>query len=179
MIKNTKTILFAGVMAAMLLSLSSVGLISAQTEYNPTLSFVSIVNHKCLDVEGNDNSDGANLIMWDCHGEDNQQWTLSESGEVISELNGKCLDATSSGNVVLWRCHGMDNQKWYVSSYYGQMTTDNGNLCLDIADMNLSSGANVIAWPCNDGLNQKWYTYQSDIEHPPDDEIHPPTDDRQ
>jgi hypothetical protein len=37
-------------------------------------------SNKCLDIRGNDGSDGAWLIQYSCHGESNQQWTFPSLG---------------------------------------------------------------------------------------------------
>ena len=51
----------------------------------------SDLNGYCLDIEGNNSQNGANVIMWPCHGEDNQKWSVSETSQILSKLNDKCL----------------------------------------------------------------------------------------
>ena len=51
----------------------------------------SDLNDFCLDVKGANPNNGANVIMWPCHGEDNQKWTLLDSNQISSDLNDKCL----------------------------------------------------------------------------------------
>jgi len=71
---------------------------------------------KCLDVKEAKAVNGAPVVLWDCHGKENQKWTACTSGEIVG-LGGKCLDVSggqsnNGSSIVLWDCHGKDNQKW-------------------------------------------------------------------
>ncbi len=45
---------------------------------------------KCMDVKGGQLNDGAEVILWSCHGGVNQKWF--KQGDQIQTVNGKCLD---------------------------------------------------------------------------------------
>jgi hypothetical protein len=75
------------------------------------------MNHKCLELYGFNNANGAGVVTWDCWGGANQKWYWD--GRQIRNLqNNKCLEiyAFSNANgakVVMWDCWGGANQKWY------------------------------------------------------------------
>jgi hypothetical protein len=80
-------------------------------------------SRKCLDVNGWSTDDGTPLIQLDCHGGDNQVWSLEATGDgysrIISRHSGKCLDvsggSTDDGaSIIQWQCHGGANQKWLL-----------------------------------------------------------------
>ncbi len=61
-------------------------------------SFRSAVNNKCLSIVNCDTSEGATIVLTECHVDDpqsqcqglNQEWTLTEVDEtIISQLSGK------------------------------------------------------------------------------------------
>lgn len=57
---------------------------------------------KCLDVSGFGTANGTPVVLWDCHGGQNQLWTIqafygagTDAGAIllVSQQSGKCLDA--------------------------------------------------------------------------------------
>ena len=79
-----------------------------------------IVNREglCLDVDWhNRNNNGANVQVWECNGQPNQQWTLTEVGTLVNG-DGLCLDGdfhnrhNNGGNVQGWDCNGHPWQQW-------------------------------------------------------------------
>jgi hypothetical protein len=79
-------------------------------------------SQKCLDVEHDSRSHGANVIQWTCHGGWNQQWYLRPVGvdgyyEVVGRNSGICLDVENMSqdhmaNVIQGTCWGGPNQQW-------------------------------------------------------------------
>lgn len=70
-----------------------------------------------LDAEASGTSPGTRVIIWDCHGGQNQQWSINANGTITSARSGLCLDAYNAGTgngtqVVLWNCNGGANQRW-------------------------------------------------------------------
>jgi hypothetical protein len=37
------------------------------------------IGGKCLDVAGGNSDDGTEVLLWDCHGGDNQRWRILPS----------------------------------------------------------------------------------------------------
>ncbi|UJR19661.1 hypothetical protein I4U23_022796 [Adineta vaga] len=78
---------------------------------------------KCLSIENCDTSDGANIVVTDCHINDpqakcqgkNQQWIVNTTDQtIVSQMNGKCLQTFRSAGpaVDVSTCNKGDGQKW-------------------------------------------------------------------
>ena len=71
----------------------------------------------CLTVKNAATTRGAAVILYQCNGGSNQQWTVNSSGTITEAGTGFCLDvtgaATSNGTgVETWTCNGGSNQQW-------------------------------------------------------------------
>mmetsp|Transcript_117479 Transcript_117479/g.379145 ORF Transcript_117479/g.379145 Transcript_117479/m.379145 type:complete len:269 (+) Transcript_117479:74-880(+) len=134
-------------------------------------NFVSPITEMCMDVkapcaEGEERpgckrleaskiKKEANVMLWTCHDEANQDFIVKE-GAVINEATGLCLDiyspcadaeeekagkkdckrksATELGamaNVQMYTCHGKGNQLWILANN-GTIVNEHAGLCLDI-----------------------------------------------
>ena len=76
---------------------------------------------RCVDVNGASTTNGVQLVLWDCNGQTNQQWSLNADGTITGVQSGLCLDATGAGTangtkLELWTCTGGTNQRWKMSS---------------------------------------------------------------
>ncbi len=85
-----------------------------QTSFWPAQHGIRGLGSKCVTVENASAANGARLVMWDCNGGTNQDWTIK--GEIRS-WNDKCLDVygsqTAPGTpVLLYPCYGTANQQW-------------------------------------------------------------------
>ncbi|MFF0862213.1 PHB depolymerase family esterase [Nonomuraea sp. NPDC003560] len=114
---------------------------------------------RCLDVAGASQANGAQAQIWDCHGQPNQQWTSTASGE-LRVYGGKCLDvanrATADGSgVIIWDCSGQSNQQWRFNAD-GSITAVGANKCLDVPSNSTANGVKLQIWSCNGGSNQRW-----------------------
>jgi hypothetical protein len=114
---------------------------------------------RCLDVPNASQTDGTYLQIADCSGAANQQWTLTDSGE-LTVYGSKCLDvpgrATAAGTrVEIWTCNGGTNQQWRVNSD-GTVVGVQSGLCLDVTGAGTANGTAVEIWTCNGGSNQNW-----------------------
>ncbi|WP_333755539.1 endo-1,4-beta-xylanase, partial [Streptomyces sp. IBSBF 3352] len=77
-----------------------------------------VASGRCLDVPNASTTDGTGVQLYDCHSNSNQQWAVTDSGE-IRVYGNKCLDAAGTGNgasVQIYSCWGGDNQKWRLNS---------------------------------------------------------------
>lgn len=116
------------------------------------------IGGKCLDAAGFSSADGTPVILWSCHGGENQQWAVHPNG-LITGIGGKCLDAEGFSSadgtrIILWSCHGGDNQRWEITNNREILGT--GNKCLDATGFSSADGTPVILWSCHGGENQKW-----------------------
>jgi len=61
------------------------------------------------------------MIVYKCHGGENQRWILDTDGRIISKLNySKCLDVRANDavpdDVVISDCNGATHQSWTYRS---------------------------------------------------------------
>ncbi len=125
----------------------------------PVFELRSYLNYDCLDIKGANTANGAQVIMWGCHGGANQRWYW-DGDRIRSLLNNKCLDVkgadpSNGAQVIMWSCHGDANQRWYWDGE--QIRSWLNHKCLDIKGANPADGAQVIMWDCHGGANQRWY----------------------
>jgi hypothetical protein len=114
---------------------------------------------KCVDVPAGNGVDGQYLIIWDCNGGNNQNWTFPGDGTIRDY--GLCMDvawgSTADGAVVqLANCSGNPAQQWVLTAA-GDLVNPQANKCLDVKDWNSANGARLQTWTCTGGSNQKWY----------------------
>ncbi|MDR8411865.1 lectin [Nonomuraea sp. 3-1Str] len=125
----------------------------------PTSAIRGAASGRCLDVSGASQANGAQTQIWDCNGQNNQQWTSTSAGE-LRVYGGKCLDVNGAGTadgtaVIIWDCNGQPNQKWRTNAD-GTITAVGANKCLDVAGAGTANGTKAQIWTCHGGTNQKW-----------------------
>ncbi|MGD9210110.1 MAG: RICIN domain-containing protein [Desulfobacteraceae bacterium] len=123
---------------------------------------------KVLDIEGNSNDNGANVIQWTDNGESYQQWQLInlDNGSVkfVNNGSGKVLEVkgwsnSNGGQVAQWSDNGGSNQHWKLSdagSGYYKIVNHNSGKLLDVSDESRNDGGNVIQYSDTGGSNQHW-----------------------
>ncbi|MFE3032180.1 endo-1,4-beta-xylanase [Streptomyces canus] len=112
---------------------------------------------RCLDVPNASTTDGTQVQLWDCNSATNQQWTLTDAGE-LRVYGTKCLDAAGTGNgtrVQIYSCWGGDNQKWRLNSD-GSIVGVQSGLCLDAVGAGTANGTLIQLYSCSNGSNQHW-----------------------
>ncbi|WP_030918491.1 glycoside hydrolase family 27 protein [Streptosporangium amethystogenes] len=114
---------------------------------------------RCLDVTGASQANGTQVVIWDCNGQNNQQWTSTSAGE-LRVYGNKCLDVNNNGTadgtgVLIWDCNGQNNQKWRFNTD-GSITAVGANKCLDVVNNSTANGAKTQIWSCNGAANQRW-----------------------
>ncbi len=137
------------------------GLVTPSPTPTPTggSAIKGVGSGRCLDVTGVSQTNGAQVQLWDCNGQANQQWTPTASGE-LRVYGTKCLDVNGGGtadgtSVIIWDCNGQNNQKWRLNSD-GSITAVGANKCLDAYNNGTANGTKVIIWTCNGQVNQRW-----------------------
>ncbi|MDA0637785.1 ricin-type beta-trefoil lectin domain protein [Nonomuraea sp. MCN248] len=118
-----------------------------------------VASNRCLDVNGASQANGAQVLIWDCNGQANQQWTVTSAGE-LRVYGTKCLDVNGGGTadgsaVIIWDCNGQNNQKWRLNAD-GSITAVGANKCLDVSGAGTANGTRAQIWTCHGGANQKW-----------------------
>jgi alpha-galactosidase len=122
-----------------------------------TLRLRSESSGRCLDLDNGTTTNGTGTLIWDCHGNANQQ--ITQDGRALRIL-GKCLDvppsAANGTRVQVWDCNGGTNQQW---TFNGNGTVSNArfpSLCVDVSGGGTANGTAVILWSCHGGTNQRW-----------------------
>ena len=67
----------------------------------------------CLDTGGG-TTPGTAVRTWYCNGAASQQWQVTDTGTIVNNASGLCLDANgnSGTNTQLWTCNGTAAQEW-------------------------------------------------------------------
>ena len=118
------------------------------------------IGGKCVDVAAGNSANGTPIVLWDCNGNPDQQWTVSPDGTVRSL--GKCLDVsgygTANGSLThLWDCAPTPtaNQVW-VAQLDGSLMNPVSGRCLDAVGVSSANGTRLHLWDCYGGSNQRW-----------------------
>jgi hypothetical protein len=124
-----------------------------------TGSLRGTASNRCVDVPNFTATDGTALMLWDCAGSDNQQWTYTTRKQLLV-YGGKCLDALLPNNapgtkVEIWTCNGQTNQQWNINSN-GTVTNVQSGLCLDPSNNGTTNGTPIQLWTCTGQNNQRF-----------------------
>nr|WP_168515327.1 glycoside hydrolase family 97 protein [Streptomyces sp. S1D4-11]QIZ00590.1 alpha-glucosidase [Streptomyces sp. S1D4-11] len=115
----------------------------------------------CADVPGASQTNGTQVALWDCHGQANQTWTASSTGQLTVYGGAKCLDAKGSATtdgtpVQIYDCNGTPGQKWTVNGD-GTVVNPNSGKCLDATAGDTTPTTPLEIWTCTGGTNQSWH----------------------
>ncbi|GLX96162.1 lectin [Herbidospora sp. NBRC 101105] len=118
-----------------------------------------VASNRCVDVTGASQANGTAVVLWDCNGQSNQQWTSTAAGE-LRVYGNKCLDVNNNGTadgtgVLIWDCNGQNNQKWRFNGD-GSITAIGANKCLDVSGASTANNARIQIWTCTGASNQRW-----------------------
>jgi peptidoglycan hydrolase-like protein with peptidoglycan-binding domain len=122
-------------------------------------AIIGVGSSRCLDVAGMSRSPGAQVHLWDCHGQANQQWKML-SNKTIQVYGNMCLDIVGNNtrngaDIVIWPCHNGANQQWYYPGDGTIRSVLNGK-CLDVAGYGTGNGSKIHMWDCHGQSNQLW-----------------------
>jgi hypothetical protein len=118
---------------------------------------VTGINGLCVDDSGASTANGNPIIVWNCSGAANQQWTVESDGTL--RTLGKCMDITggstaNGAKIELWDCNGGANQVWQHQSN-GTLLNPQSGKCLDDSGAG-PAGTQLIIWTCSAAANQVW-----------------------
>jgi hypothetical protein len=120
-------------------------------------------NNRCIDVSGGGAAvpDGTPVIIYTCHGGNNQKWQFAADGTIRSM--GKCLDVSNANpnNGTLLQvvgCGTQAAQRWTLQANGQLRTALPGNRCVDVLDRNPNNAVRLQLWDCNPNGqdNQTW-----------------------
>ena len=120
-------------------------------------------------VEARTNS-GANVYLWNLHGNYNQLWRVTYNAKtddytIINPRSGHSLDVSSGlaqngSNVQIWEDNSTCAQRWQITKtndgYYTIATKCDPSFVLDVAD-SASPGNNLVVWSSDESAGQKWW----------------------
>jgi alpha-galactosidase len=115
-----------------------------------TRTLVNQAAVRCVDDPGSNTTNGTALVMWDCHGDTNQEWTATAAGQL--QTMGKCLNAADA-KVTLQDCDGTPAQKWTINRN-STITGAAPGLCLEAAGFD--DGATLTVATCDGVASQRW-----------------------
>jgi glucose/arabinose dehydrogenase len=119
---------------------------------------VSADSRLCLDVRAHRRTPGAAVNVWDCHGQDNQQWSRDGQGRLRTLGDTLCLAPSSAAPgaaAVTAVCSDDTEQRWTHSDQQTLVNVGTG-LCLDVEGARRVRGTPVILHGCHGDANQRW-----------------------
>jgi lysophospholipase L1-like esterase len=129
----------------------------------PPVGSAALLTHadsnRCLDVTGASTADGAQAIIWDCHGATNQRWTRTAAGE-LRVFGDHCLDVNANGTadgtkVQSWTCNGTAAQRFTFNAN-GTIVAAASGKCVDVNGDGTANATLVQLWTCNGTGAQRW-----------------------
>lgn len=123
-------------------------------------AITGVASGKCLDITGGSEAPGTATIIWDCHSQVNQRWSLPASGDLRVFDDRQCLEAENGGvtagtRALIVACTGGAEQQWSYTANRALVHKKSG-LCLDVRGLKTAAGSEVRLWTCNGGTNQQW-----------------------
>ncbi|MET0134085.1 MAG: ricin-type beta-trefoil lectin domain protein [Kibdelosporangium sp.] len=120
-------------------------------------TLVGTQSGRCLDVVGGTGlPTGAQVQLWDCTGQANQQWASTSANELRVGGTASCLAGSNQGTIVtIADCDGGSGQKWTLNTNR-TITAAQSGLCLDANGQGTANGTRILLWTCNGQTNQQW-----------------------
>jgi len=117
---------------------------------------VSEMHGKVVDIEGQNASPGARIIMYAKHHSPakNQLWYQDEQGFIRSSLNDMVFSNQGQAQGLRTQPPGGDPRSQWMAE--GNRISNRLGETLDIARRNHENGAELISYPFQDAKNQHW-----------------------
>ena len=118
-----------------------------------------------MDFPRTEPSNGANVLVWGCGGQEWQKWRYDPVTKLIRNKHRPdyCLDhgdpdeAYNGGKVQMWQCMNHPNLQWeYDGTYIRNIY--NTNLVIDA--FGTSNGDNIGQWSQHGVGNQQWRLFE-------------------
>ncbi|MCB0977871.1 MAG: ricin-type beta-trefoil lectin domain protein [Acidimicrobiales bacterium] len=139
------------------------GATNQQFQFGPDGQILSALKlTKCLD--NTSGTAGSSVLLWDCHGGANQQWTVV--GTTLVSSGGLCLDVASpadrpGADLVLASCSGAPTQQWVQQSPRPAERQVIRNVaehtCLGLAGGSVGDGTRTGSWTCIGQPDAFWH----------------------
>lgn len=110
---------------------------------------------KCIDLNA---SNGVDVILWECHGGQNQKWSMDANGLIRSKVDmNKCITVqglNDSTKIVLQTCENNDGyHKWEHNLNGALALIGHSNKVIDVAN---SDQQTLWIWEWNTLLDKRW-----------------------
>merc|ERR1712190_35418 len=131
-------------------------------------------NKMCLDLSAGHTSNGNAIELWECNGQESQQWLFHDWAIFYAADPSKCIDiaggeyamGTQGAKLQIWDCNGLTNQNWGYDSklqtIYAARTSGDASMCMDLAGGSAKNGDVIQIWGCNGHTNQQWKLWSVD-----------------
>jgi hypothetical protein len=113
----------------------------------------------CLDVKGNGTTPGTLVDLFQCNGQQNQQWKI-DNGEIVGKQSGLCLDSSGGPTVsgatqlIIDTCSGLASQDWIVRQMQFDLNAPAPHTCIAVEGANSANATPVISYSCSGGPGQ-------------------------
>ncbi|WP_028246681.1 beta-glucanase [Pseudobutyrivibrio ruminis] len=141
---------------------------SAMFDSSKAYKIINYGSTHSLDVQGNRNANGTNVLQYPFRGNANQKWYFVKEGDyyiIKSASTGKVLTVDNSAtwdgaNVNQWDYYGGNNQKWEIypaeNNTY-KIINHNSGKCLNIAYGSNDANANVEQYKDAGSNYERWW----------------------
>lgn len=131
-------------------------------------SIISRHSGLALEVSNGSTADGANVVQWEYHGGENQQFDVVNLGNGYHTIrpvhSGKSLDVWEwsrdpGGEIRQYQFMGNYNQQWAIDSAggdYHTISSRHSGLPLDVWVWSTSNGGDIRQWRATGAVNQQW-----------------------
>ncbi|WP_226646808.1 PA14 domain-containing protein [Microbulbifer variabilis] len=144
---------------------------SSGTVSDGTYVIVNAASDRCADVTGASNSNGADIIQWDCHGNNNQRWQVTQVSDGLYTLtvlhSNKLMTVEAANdaegaNVYQWEAIDDNSQRFYLEhqgngSY--RIRPAHSNLCIETAS--IANRESLYQGAC-DASDGEYWVFESD-----------------
>jgi hypothetical protein len=117
---------------------------------------------RCLDVLGADRTPGTALVIYDCHGGVNQQFSYPAAGQAgeLRVYGDRCVTAVGGGTadgtrLAIEACDGGAAQRW-ARTAAGEFRGAASGKCVDVLGVRTENLTEVWLWSCLNAPNQQW-----------------------
>ncbi|MEV6592643.1 alpha-L-fucosidase [Streptomyces acidicola] len=123
---------------------------------------------KVADVTGTGTANGTGVLQWPWHGQANQKWTFTSTGDGYFKIRGvgsgklmqiAGLSRANAGNVDIWADADAPQQHWAVTpagdGYY-VLTNRFSGLSLAVGNALTDDGADINQWTYDGATHEQW-----------------------
>ena len=117
---------------------------------------------RCMDVLDSRRDDGAPVIIYPCHGGDNQRFAWAPDGSLrVFSTDVRCVTdqggaAANLDAIVAAPCDGRPGQRWHPAGDGRGIQLAGSGRCLDVPYADATPRTQLVLWDCHGRYNQQW-----------------------